>query len=169
MNDKPIKIERHRRDIGEIVNSIRLLQGIGQQQSREFIRKYRITGQQLGALRIVALSPGIHLGDLSERMFLHISSVSGIIDRLEKRGYVTRERNNEDRRVVHLKVTTEGRQVIKRTPLAGMGLLVHTIDRLPAGQLHDILKGLKLILKVMKIDGRTQLQEMTTIQAKDDR
>ncbi len=81
---KTTMVKERRRATAEIVNSVRLLQGVAQKQSREFVRKYRITGQQLGALRIIALSPGISLGDLSDRMFLHISSVSGIIDRLEK-------------------------------------------------------------------------------------
>jgi MarR family transcriptional regulator, organic hydroperoxide resistance regulator len=154
MNDESVKTERRRRNIGEIVDSIRLLQGAGQRQSREFVRKHGITGQQLGALRIVSLSPRISLGELGERMFLHISTVSGIVDRLERKGYVTRERDGEDRRVVHLNVTADGRRVIRRTPLAGMGLLIHTIDQLPAGRLRDILKGLKLLLGVMKIDSR---------------
>lgn len=147
------RTNRRRREIAEIVNSVRLLQGVSQRQSREFVRNHRITGQQLGALRIVALSPRISLGELSERMFLHISSVSGIVDRLEKRGYMTRERCVEDRRVVHLTVTAEGRGVIKKTPLAGMGLLIHTIDQLPAGRRSEIVRGLRLILKLMKIDG----------------
>lgn len=153
MNNESVKTERRRRDISEIVNSLRLLQSAGQRQSREFILKYRITGQQLGALRIVTLSPRISLGELSERMFLHMSTVSGIVDRLEKKGYVTRKRSDEDRRVVHLNVAAAGRRVIRKTPLAGMGLLIHTIDQLPAAQLREILKGLKLLLNVMKIDG----------------
>ncbi len=149
-----VKTESRRHEISAIVNSIRLLQRVGQRQSSEFVRKYHITGQQLGALRIVQLSPRISLGELSERMYLHLSTVSGIVDRLEKRGYVTRKRGDEDRRVVHLEVTSEGRGVIKKTPLAGMGLLFHTIDCLSPDQLRDIQKGLNLLLTVMKIDGR---------------
>jgi MarR family transcriptional regulator, organic hydroperoxide resistance regulator len=157
MNEVPVNKEWRRREISEIVNSVRLLQGVGQRQSRDFVRAHRITGQQLGALRIVALSPRISLGELSERMFLHISSVSGIIDRLEKRGYVTRARSGQDRRVVHLNVTADGKRVIKKTPLAGMGLLIHTVDQLPSGQLRDILKGLRLLRDVMKItDGSSR-------------
>jgi DNA-binding MarR family transcriptional regulator len=148
-----MKQDSRRDNISEIVNSIRLLQGVSRQQSGEFVRKYRITGQQLGALRIVALSPGISLRRLSERLYLHISTVSGIIDRLEKRGYVTRERSDRDRRVVQLNVTAAGRKVIKRTPLAGMGFLIHNIDKLPRRQLNNILKGLRLLLGIMKIKG----------------
>ncbi len=146
-----VKGERHREEISEVVNSIRLLQGVGQRQSQEFERKYRITGQQLGALRIVSLFPGISLRQLSERLYLHDSTVSGIVDRLQKRGYVRRERSTQDRRVVQMHVTTAGRRVIARTPLAGMGLLFHRIDELPARELRDILKGLRLLLKMMQI------------------
>jgi DNA-binding MarR family transcriptional regulator len=154
-----MKTESRRQDIGEIINSIRLLQGVSRRQSGEFVRKYRITGQQLGALRVIDLSPGISPRQLSDRLYLHISTVSGIVDRLEKRGYAVRERSLEDRRVVHLKVTAAGRRVIRRTPLAGMGLLIHTIDQLPVGQLRDILKGLRLLLDMMKIKGGRRLKK----------
>jgi len=135
----------------EIVNSIRLLQGVSRKQSSEFTRKYRITGPQLGALRLASLSPGISMQQLSQQLYLHISTVSGIVDRLEKRGYVARERTSEDRRVVSIRVTDKGLQVIEKTPLAGMGLLIHAIDHIPEEQLQDILLGLRLLLDIMKI------------------
>jgi DNA-binding MarR family transcriptional regulator len=137
----------------EIVNSIRLLQGISRRQSSEFIRKYRITGPQLGALRLISLSPGISMRRLSEQLYLHTSTVSGIVDRLEKRGYVARLRGEVDRRKVNLHVTSKGKRVINQTPLAGMGLLIFTIDKLPERQLQDILKTFRLLLKIMKIKG----------------
>jgi hypothetical protein len=34
-----------------------------------------------------------------------------------------------------------------------MGLLIHSVDRLPAGQIRDLLKGLKLLLNLMKVKG----------------
>ena len=141
--------------ISEIVDSIRLLQGVSRRQSGEFIRNHRITGPQLGALRFVALTPGISMRHLSERLYLHISTVSGIVDRLVKRGYIVRERCDEDRRMVSLRVTADGRRVIKNTPLAGMGLLIHTIDQLPADELQDVLKALRLLLELMKIKGES--------------
>jgi DNA-binding MarR family transcriptional regulator len=146
-----MKPDARHQQISEIINSVRLLQGISRRQSREFIRHYRITGPQLGALRIVATTPRITLRELSERLYLHTSTVSGIVDRLETRGYIKRERGGEDRRVVHLGVTAEGNRVIKKTPLAGMGLLIHTIHQLPARQLNDIQKGLGQLLDLMKI------------------
>jgi DNA-binding MarR family transcriptional regulator len=140
--------------VSEVVNAIRLLQGISRRQSSEFMRKYRITGPQLGALRLVALTPGISMRQLSERLYLHVSTVSGIVDRLVKRGYVERERSDEDRRIVQLKVTTAGRRVIKRTPLAGMGLLFHTVGDLPHKKLLEVQKVMNLLLDMMEVSGK---------------
>ncbi len=54
--------------------------------------------------------------------------------------------------MVHLNVTPEGKRVIRKTPLAGMGLLIHTLDKLPDRQRRDILAGLRLVLKIMNIE-----------------
>lgn len=143
--------ESRHQETREIIDSVRLLQRISRQQTSEFIRKHRITGPQLGALRVVSMSPGISLRELSERLYLHISTVCGIVDRLEKRGYLDRERSAVDRRKVELKITSDGKRLIKRTPMAGMGLLIHTIDELPAAQLHKISQGLGALLDLMKI------------------
>ncbi len=148
-----MSIDRQRSEISEIVNSIRTLQQVGYRQSAEFVRKYRITGPQLGALRIISLKPGLSLRELSERLYLHVSTVSGIVTHLEERGYASRERSREDRRVIELRVTAAGRRVIARTPLAGMGLLIHKVDELPVGQRRAILKGLRLLLNMMRLTG----------------
>lgn len=139
--------------VSEVVNAIRLLQGISRRQNSEFMRKHHITGPQLGALRFVSLTPGISMRRLSEKLYLHVSTMTGIVDRLVKRGYVRRERSKEDRRVVQLCVTTAGRRVIRRTPLAGMGLLIHTIGDLPARQLREVHKVMNLLLDLMKEPG----------------
>jgi DNA-binding MarR family transcriptional regulator len=115
--------------------------------------KYRITGQQLAALRIVSLTPDVSLGDLSRRMYLHTSTCSGIVDRLEKKLYLTRTRSNLDRRVVHLRVTSEGRRVVKRTPEVGYGVLLQDIDKLPRGEVHRIWETMKVLMRVMRIAG----------------
>jgi DNA-binding MarR family transcriptional regulator len=146
------KARRRHALVSEIVNAIRVIQGVSRRQSGEFMQKYRITGPQLGALRFVALTPGISMRRLSEKLYLHVSTVSGIVDRLVKRGYVERDRSDEDRRLVQLNVTAAGRRVIRRTPLAGMGLLIHTIGDLPNEQLREVRKVMNLILDIMKVE-----------------
>lgn len=159
MNHGSATTTRKRREINEIITSIRLIKGVNQKYSRDLMKTHRITGQQLGALRIVSLSPFISLGDLSERMYLHISTGSGIVDRLEAKGYLTRERSRMDRRVVNLRITPLGRRVIKKAPLAGIGLLFQDIDHLPTNEIHRIWDAMMILRKVMNIDSNNNGKE----------
>ncbi len=142
-----------RREISRIVNTIRLIKGVHERYSRDLMKRYGITGQQLWALRTVASTPHISLGELSERMYLHISTGSGIVDRLEARRYLVRERSLEDRRVVQLRITPRGRQVVRRVPVTGFLALMQDINRLPSSQIHRLGGAMKILLKVVKIQG----------------
>ena len=157
---------RKRQEISQIINSIRLIRSINQRSTHALTKDFRITGQQLGALRIVAQTPRISLGELSDRMYLHISTGCGIVDRLEKKGFLTRERSREDRRVVHLKITVSGKEIVDKAPVSGFGMLIQDIGKLPSGEVHQVLGAMKILMKVMKIessgsveaDGRTPLK-----------
>ncbi len=52
------------------------------------------------------------LGGLSEHLNCSRGNVTGIVDRLERDGWLLRERSNEDRRVITVKLTEKGRQVL---------------------------------------------------------
>ena len=56
---------------------------------------------------------GLKLGDISEKMLVTGGNVTNLVDRLEDRGYVTRERHTEDRRVWLATLTPEGRAVVE--------------------------------------------------------
>lgn len=140
-------------EISQIINAIRLIQRTHQLYSQELMRKYGISGRQLGALRLMADSPQASLGELSRRMYLHSSTISGIVARLEKKGYAVREHSREDRRVVYLRLTPTGRAIIRRTPISGFGRLVRDIPTLPAAEIHRLLRAMKTLLGVMQTDG----------------
>ncbi|SYZ72570.1 putative Transcriptional regulator, MarR family [Candidatus Zixiibacteriota bacterium] len=141
-----------RKEIAEIVSYLRHIKGVNQTQAQELMKKYGITAEQLGALRLVAASDEITLGKLSGLMYLHISTCSGIVDRLEKRKYLKRERSREDRRVVHLRITPLGISVIKKTPLSGIGRLMRDIEKLPAKDILKIRDAMFILSQVMDIE-----------------
>jgi DNA-binding MarR family transcriptional regulator len=143
---------RRERETGEIVRFIRRIRIAHRRYSAELARKHRMTAQQVGALAIIARRPGISLGELGERMYLHVSTCSGIIDRLERKGYVERRRLREDRRVVHLHATPSGRRTIARMPVSGFGALMRDIQKLPAREIHDIRDAMRILVRVMKLD-----------------
>ncbi|MHC1724321.1 MAG: MarR family winged helix-turn-helix transcriptional regulator [Aminipila sp.] len=70
--------------------------------SFEKSKQFGCTGPQLFLIFILYRNPGINLQELSERLGLSKSTVSGIVDRLVSQGDVTREIPSENRRSVRL-------------------------------------------------------------------
>lgn len=83
-----------------------------------------ITGQQRFAVRVIANSPDITPGELSERMHLDPSTVTGILRRLEQSRMVVRRNDPGDARRTRLTLTEAGRR----------------IDRLNAGTIESAVR-----------------------------
>ena len=65
---------------------------------KEKLNKYKITPPQLGMLAFLWKNDGINQIQLGSRMNKDRTTISGIIDRLEKEGLVIRRKNPDDRR-----------------------------------------------------------------------
>ena len=78
---------------------------------RELFSRFNLTEQQWRILRVLWNSKKVTSADLSARTLLPAPSLVGIIDRLEKKGLVGRLRSAEDRRVVYVMATAEGRKL----------------------------------------------------------
>jgi DNA-binding MarR family transcriptional regulator len=144
-------MNKRKQEIGQIVSAIRLIKDTHHRYSWELMKKYRMTGQQVGALDVICRCPDISLGEVAERMYLHISTCSGIVDRLEQKGYIVRRRSSKDRRAVCLRITAKGRQAMRKTPVSGFGMLMKGINNLPAREIHHISEAMRILLRVMKI------------------
>ena len=141
-----------RREIEGIIRSLRLVGSVHKRHSQELQRNFKITGPQLGVMRIVARYPRISLGEMSQRIYLHISTVSSIVDRLEAAGYLARKRGSDDRRVVFLRLTDKGRALLKRAPVYAFGFLMRDIESLSSAEIHEIHHALRVLIKVMRIE-----------------
>lgn len=139
-------------EVRQIINGLRAITSADRRLSQHLAKTYRITARQLGAVRIVASSPGISLGDLADRMYLHISTGSGIIDRLEKKRLLVRRRCPKDHRIVQLYATPQGSRITKAIPMTGFGFLVRDINALRAGELRAIWVGMRGLLRLLRLE-----------------
>ena len=76
---------------------------------RELFARYNLTEQQWRVLRVLWSSKKVTSVELSGRTLIPAPSLVGVIDRLEKKGFVTRVRSVEDRRAVYVVATVQGR------------------------------------------------------------
>jgi MarR family transcriptional regulator, transcriptional regulator for hemolysin len=84
-----------------------------------YFGRYGISSSQWGVLRVLQRAEGagktsIRLVDLGERLFVRPPSVSGLIDRMERLGYVVRSASAEDLRSREVRLTQEGRDLMDR-------------------------------------------------------
>lgn len=73
--------------------------------------RYNLTGAQFGTLTRIP-PEGIPLTQLAEMAWADPGNVSGIVDRLEREGWVQRHRSSQDRRVVLIALTAQGRALL---------------------------------------------------------
>lgn len=81
----------------------------------DLFRSKDLTGAQYNVLRILrgAGKKGISCREIGERMITRDSDITRMLDRLEARGLILRERQSDDRRVVLAFATDEGLAVLK--------------------------------------------------------
>lgn len=97
-------VQKQADEIIEIFKNIRKSIGC---KSEKSAKKYGFTAPQIGVIFHLHMMPSITLQALSEHMNLTKSTVSGIVDRLEKQGVVTREIPKDNRRIVKLSISEE--------------------------------------------------------------
>ncbi len=80
-----------------------------------FFKKYKVTAAQYNVLDVLDSSTGrVNQNYIGDQLVVSRSNVTGIVDRLEKLGYVTREGDPRDRRVKFVSLTAKGRDLIER-------------------------------------------------------
>jgi len=79
------------------------------------IKTEDLSPTQYNVLRILRGSPeGLPCGEIAARMITRDPDVTRLLDRLEKRGLVSRCRETKDRRTVWTRITPEGLKVLAR-------------------------------------------------------
>ncbi|MDN5341938.1 MarR family transcriptional regulator [Oceanotoga sp. DSM 15011] len=92
------------------------------------------------------------ISDLSEYMELSNSTVSGIVDRLEKQKIVERNRDEKDRRVVKVSITEDFKKNSNTHYKKIEGRFSEIFENVEEKDLKFILKGLKKLEKIIEIN-----------------
>jgi DNA-binding MarR family transcriptional regulator len=93
---------------------------------------------------------GTALFDLARHMGVTASTMSLTVDRLERGGWVTRERSKEDARRVELKLTEAGVRIKKQQKVLEPDLVRAMLARLEDGKRKKALRGLELLAQAAR-------------------
>jgi DNA-binding MarR family transcriptional regulator len=107
--------------------------------------------------------------ELAKNVNLSESTVNGIVDRLEAKQYLSRNRSKEDRRKVFLLLTDEGRAVLDKTPSLLQDRFSSALAGLDKNELETITQSLERIVELMeaeKLDASPNLLPYADIEIK---
>ena len=139
-------------ELGKAISVIKVLKqvmGTMKQNVGHHFKGMNVTGPQGMLMGTLAHYGEMKISDLSEKLSLSNSTVSGIIDRLEKQGLVERTRSKEDRRVVYVCVTSEFKKNSEEHFREIEKKFVEMMNKATSEELDTILEGLNTLKEVM--------------------
>jgi DNA-binding MarR family transcriptional regulator len=117
-------------------------------------REFGLTSSQYNVLRILR-GEGRPLPclEVADRMVAAVPAITGLIDRLEAMGLVTRDRSTEDRRVVFVVVTAQGLDLLGRLDLPVDDLHKTLLGHLTDAELLELNRLLEKARQSLTVDG----------------
>ena len=133
-----------------LFRAIRRLQQAGEVHAKRLARFGGLTPMQLLILGVLAAEGRLTASELSGRVSLSAATLSGMLDRLEERSLLLRQRDDEDRRRQWLTVSEAGRALLVEAPPLLPPTLLAGFAALPEWERHSLTAAL---LRVAELCG----------------
>lgn len=133
----------------QIIMRLRQIIQAMSKHSKLILENYKISTPQLICLHEVFQHGPISIGALTKIVFLNNSTVTGIIDRLEKRELVRRVRISKDRRQVHVEITDQGIEFINKAPKPIQDQFMDRMIALDEDKIGLILWSLEMLVDML--------------------
>ena len=133
-----------------ILQSLRRIIRTVDMHSHKLGSRHKITGPQLGCLLAANEQGPLTSAKLAKIVYLSPSTVVGIIDRLEVKGLVRRQRDSKDRRLVYICITPNGEKMVADAPSLLRDTLASALVELPEQEQVAITMSLEKLVDLME-------------------
>ena len=137
-----VQIEALLRDVSTIIRK----------RGRDILSDFDVTPPQFDALLALRDGGELTMGELCQRMYLACSTATDLIDRMERNRLILRERDATDRRVIRLKMTEKGQNVIKEVLLARKRYLSAVLVHVEPDAREKLIQSLTQLYSLMTRD-----------------
>jgi DNA-binding MarR family transcriptional regulator len=139
---------KRQESLGEVLEFMRLVWAMHhglQSTSKRMAVQLGVTGPQRLVVRLVGRRPGISAGELADLLRVHPSTLTGVLRRLEERGFVARKADPGDRRRAVLTLTAAGRGIDSQRGGTVEAAVRRVIERTSEGDLEATRRMLTLL------------------------
>lgn len=137
------------RRIDQALSALRRVIHASDQHSRHLARTTGLTSPQILLLQIIRDHEKLTIGELARAMSLSQATVTSILDRLEKRQLVVRQRSARDRRKVYVNLTEQANQTLKHARIPLQEQLTRQFSHLQEWEQTSILSALQRMADMM--------------------
>jgi len=137
--------------VKQIIFQIRRLTQAKELYTKELNKKYQVSASQLNSLIALYEQGSLPPSQIARHIMVKSSTVTGIIDRLEQKGLVTRSRTSPDRRVITVELTEPGRTLAENAPPPIQQKVVEGLERLPKSEMEKIVLGLNMLTQMLDV------------------
>jgi DNA-binding MarR family transcriptional regulator len=134
----------------QVVEALRRIIRAVDLHSRSLVQRYRLTGPQLVVLKAIADGRPSSVGEIARAVHLSQATVSGILDRLESRGLLTRTRSRDDRRRVVVSLSPDAEEKLRSAPPLLQEHFIRRFLELDELEQRGILAALKHVVSLME-------------------
>src|SRR5262245_49341170 len=142
--DVPIDTKPH---VDAIVETVIYLYTESRRLTKGLASQFGLTAPQLTVIKLLEQLGDLSLSTLSERIRAQNSTVTGIIDRMEREGLVRRERSTTDRRVIYIRLSEKGAKLARQIQVEPMEIFRGALLSLSQGDLRELLRILTKLQK----------------------
>jgi DNA-binding MarR family transcriptional regulator len=139
----PVLLEAH------VFIALQKIADVLAQEVEQLLKAQGLTGAQYNVLRILrgAEPEGLACSSISDRMISHDPDMTRLLDRMEKRALITRQRQKDDRRVVKTRITPAGLDLLKGLDEPVREVHKRQFRHLPAFRLKALAELLDQVLR----------------------
>lgn len=141
-----------RNTVDEIEKHLRKVDYIIRRKGREILSDFNITVPQFTALQILINRGDMTIGELSQNMALACSTITDLIDRMEKAELVARKKDEKDKRVVRIEVLPKGFDILEKVLNKRIDFLNSKLGNFSHDEKLSLNSGLKALYEAMKDD-----------------
>lgn len=133
-----------------VMHALRKIIQIVDLNSRRLVKRVGLTSPQLVILKEICRAEEVSAGTIAKAVSLSQATLTGILERMEKRGLVLRSRDDRDRRRVMVRATVLGQRVVDTAPPLMQEAFVEQFEGLPDWEQTMILSSLQHLVAIME-------------------
>ena len=135
----------------QIIFSIRRLIQANELYTKELNKKYQVSSAQLNCILALFEYGPLPPSKIASHIMVKSSTITGVVDRLEKKGLAERIRNSPDRRVITIQLTKAGKKLAQNAPPPIQQKIIDGLRQTENAKIVQIVRSLNFLTDMLDV------------------